>query len=86
MRTCARPGWTYGSALQPPVLYPSREAAAGALAASPLAASGLSIAHVTEVWHPGMTGPRPYAYQITPGTCENPETGTCQDESNAEGA
>jgi hypothetical protein len=52
-----------------------------ALASSPLAGRGLTVAHVTEVWHPGMTGPRPYAYRITPGTCENPETSACQDES-----
>lgn len=81
-----RSGWTYGeagggewltvygSAYQAPVLHPSREAAAGALAASPLAARGLAVAHVTEVWHPGVTGPRPYAYQITPGTCDHPGT------------
>jgi hypothetical protein len=85
--TADRSGWAYGeaeggewltiygSAHTAPVLYPSREAAAGALAASPLAGRGLTVAHVTEVRHPGMTGPRPYAYRITPGTCENPEAG-----------
>jgi hypothetical protein len=79
-----RSGWAYGavaggewltihgSAYQRPVLYPARELAAEALEASSLRDSGLSVAHVTEIWHAGMTGPRPCAYRITPGTCPPP--------------
>ena len=62
----------YGSAYERPVLHPTCELAAEALEAGSLQGAGLSVAHVTEVWHAGMTGPRPYAYRITPGTCQPP--------------
>jgi hypothetical protein len=52
-----------GSAYRAPVLHASTgEAVATALAGDDW------VAHVTEVRHGGVTGPRGMAYRITPGT------------------
>jgi hypothetical protein len=62
----------YGPAGRRPVLHHTSEPAEEALAASNMHSNGLSAAHVTGVWHAGMTGPRQYAHRITPGTCRKP--------------
>jgi hypothetical protein len=76
-----RTGWAYGttssgqwltipgSAYKRPVLHPAREDAETALAASPLAGNPhmhLTVAHVTEVEHGGVTVTG-LAYRITAG-------------------
>jgi hypothetical protein len=65
-----------GSAYEAPKLRPSREDAEAALSLTKLhtwkrtEGEQLVTAHVTETWHSGMTGPRPYAYRITAGTAQ----------------
>lgn len=77
-----RKGWAYGeripagsqwltilgSAHKTPELHATKEAALAALGKSVLAnRPGMTVEHVTELWHGGVTGPRPYAYRITEG-------------------
>jgi hypothetical protein len=57
-----------GSAYQRPALYATEDEARAALARHPMRNNphmNMQVAHVTEFRHPGVTGPRGYAYRIT---------------------